>query len=198
MDSKKMIKQMQKGFTLVELLIVVIILAILAAIVVPQFASSTDDAKVSSLDSTLAAMRSSIALYKQQHNAYPGKAPSGATNPSGTAAGTACTALTGASGSGILDAEASFLDQLAFYSDAAGNTCTVGGTAFPFGPYLQKRAIPTNAINTQKTLEIVTTGDLTMAGTGANAGGWKYDTTSGKFIANDTNADTNSSTYDKH
>ena len=115
MNSKKMIKQIQKGFTLVELLIVVIILAILAAIVVPQFASSTDDAKLSSLDSTLAAMRSSIALYKQQHNDYPGKQASGATNPSGATAATACTALTGASGSGAVDVEASFLDQLAYY-----------------------------------------------------------------------------------
>ena len=32
---------MQRGFTLVELLIVVIILAILAAIVIPQFSSAT-------------------------------------------------------------------------------------------------------------------------------------------------------------
>ena len=187
MNSKKMIKQIQKGFTLVELLIVVIILAILAAIVVPQFASSTDDAKLSSLDSTLAAMRSSIALYKQQHNDYPGKQASGATNPSGATAATACTALTGASGSGAVDVEASFLDQLAYYSDSAGNTCTVGGTAFPFGPYLQKREVPTNAINAKKTLEISTSGNLAMVGTGAATGGWKYDTKSGKFIANDTN-----------
>ena len=65
-------RQAQKGFTLVELLIVVIILAILAAIVVPQFASSTDDAKISSLDSTLSNMRSAVDLYRQQHTAYPG------------------------------------------------------------------------------------------------------------------------------
>ena len=65
-------KTAQKGFTLVELLIVVIILALLAAIVVPQFASSTDDAKVSSLDTTLGNVRSVIDLYNQQHGAYPG------------------------------------------------------------------------------------------------------------------------------
>ncbi len=60
-------KAIQQGFTLVELLIVVIILALLAAIVVPQFASSTDDAKLASLDTTLSNVRSAIDLYYQQH-----------------------------------------------------------------------------------------------------------------------------------
>ena len=63
-------KTLQKGFTLVELLIVVIILAILAAILVPQFASSTDDARGSAADSTLANLRSSLDLYYQQHSQH--------------------------------------------------------------------------------------------------------------------------------
>ena len=63
----------QAGFTLVELLIVAIILAILAAIVVPQFASSTDDAQSSALRSNLAGIRSAIDLYTQQHGGtFPG------------------------------------------------------------------------------------------------------------------------------
>ena len=66
-------RQIMQGFTLVELLIVVIILAILAAIVVPQFSSSTLDAKESALDSTLANFRSALDLYYQQHGSrYPG------------------------------------------------------------------------------------------------------------------------------
>ena len=39
------------GFTLVELLIVAVVLAIFAAIVVPQFASTTDEAKESAVES---------------------------------------------------------------------------------------------------------------------------------------------------
>ena len=61
-----------KGFTLVELLIVVIILSILAAIVVPQFASSTTDAKFSALDTNLGSLRAATELYYQQHGHYPG------------------------------------------------------------------------------------------------------------------------------
>ena len=55
------------GFTLVEILIVVIILGILAAIVIPQFTNASQDARKSSLSSQLQTVRSQIELYKLQH-----------------------------------------------------------------------------------------------------------------------------------
>lgn len=58
----------KKGFTLVEILIVVVILGILAAIVIPQFTGASTEAKLSSLVSDLQTMRSQIELYKLQHN----------------------------------------------------------------------------------------------------------------------------------
>jgi len=57
----------KKGFTLIEILIVVIILGILAAIVIPQFSSASGDARKASLQSTAQTLRSQIALYKLQH-----------------------------------------------------------------------------------------------------------------------------------
>src|ERR1700759_603359 len=56
-----------KGFTLVEILIVVIILGILAAIVIPQFTSASQDARKNSLTSQLQTVRSQVELYKLQH-----------------------------------------------------------------------------------------------------------------------------------
>ena len=57
-----------KAFTLVEVLIVVIILGILAAIVVPQFTNASSDAKLSALKTNLQTIRAQIQLYKLQHN----------------------------------------------------------------------------------------------------------------------------------
>jgi general secretion pathway protein G len=57
-----------RGFTLVEILIVVVILGILAAIVVPQFTQASTEAKMNSLCSNLQTLRSQIELYKVQHN----------------------------------------------------------------------------------------------------------------------------------
>ncbi len=185
-------KYSQKGFTLVEVLIVVIILAILAAIVVPQFSSSTQDAKVSSLDTSLANMRSAIDLYHQQHGDYP----SAKTAVPGNCAGTA--------GTGAINTPAAFQDQLAYYTNATGQACTTkddgaGDTnAYPFGPYLKKRDLPTNPISLDATLVVVNAGDLNMAGSNP-AGGWRFDNKTGKFIADDSvNTDANSVTYDKH
>ncbi len=63
----------KKGFTLVEILIVVVILGILAAIVIPQFSDASTEARVSSLTSDLQTVRSQIELYKIQHSdALPG------------------------------------------------------------------------------------------------------------------------------
>jgi general secretion pathway protein G len=63
----------KSGFTLVEILIVVVILGILAAIVIPQFTDASTEAKTSSLASDLQTVRSQIELYKIQHNdALPG------------------------------------------------------------------------------------------------------------------------------
>jgi len=60
------------GFTLVEILIVVVILGILAAIVIPQFTSASDDAKGASLYTQLQTIRSQLELYQVQHNGdYP-------------------------------------------------------------------------------------------------------------------------------
>jgi len=62
----------RKAFTLIEVLIVVVIMAILAATVIPQFSSSTEDAKESSVNFNTRAMRSQIELYKVHHSGnYP-------------------------------------------------------------------------------------------------------------------------------
>jgi len=71
----------KSGFTLVEILIVVVILGILAAIVIPQFTEASTEAKTSSLCTDLQTMRSQIELYKIQHNdALPSSAAVGFIN----------------------------------------------------------------------------------------------------------------------
>src|SRR5437016_12964932 len=55
------------AFTLIEVLIVVVIMAILAATIIPQFTDSTKDAKTSTASFNLATLRSQIQLYRTQH-----------------------------------------------------------------------------------------------------------------------------------
>jgi len=104
-------RSLKKGFTLVEILIVVVILGILAAIVIPQFTSASETAKASSLVTQLQTIRSQLELYQVQHNGdYPdlSAVPTGGT---------------------------SVWDQLTETTDITGALATSGTT---YGPYLQK------------------------------------------------------------
>ena len=185
MNKQRFKKQIMKGFTLVELLIVVIILAILAAIVVPQFASSTDDAKSSALDANLASLRSALDLYYQQHGHYPSAVAAVPTSCSG--AGTAST--------GAIDTSAAFIDQLAFYTNSKGEACSTQGviatpaTYYPYGPYLKKRELPKNPLTDNAAVALVQTGDMLLTGAAAPGAGWKFDSKSGKFIADHVDYD---------
>lgn len=58
---------LKRGFTLIEILIVVVILGILAAIVIPQFTNASEEAAESSAQSQLQTVRSQIELWRIQH-----------------------------------------------------------------------------------------------------------------------------------
>jgi type II secretion system protein G len=80
------------AFTLIEVLIVVVIMAILAATIIPQFTDSTKDAKSSTVKFNLHTLRSQIQLYRTQHN--------GASPAATLAELMASTDASGATGSG--------------------------------------------------------------------------------------------------
>ncbi len=89
------------AFTLIEVLIVVIIMAVLAATIIPQFSSSTTDAKTSSLKFNLHTLRSQIEMYKIHHNNVAPKFSTftnqmtKATDASGSTTGTTATLIYG-------------------------------------------------------------------------------------------------------
>ena len=77
------------GFTLVEILIVVVILGILAGLVVPHFTSAAAESRDNSLRMDLKRMREQLELYELHHGAYPTLANfedqlTGLTDSSGT------------------------------------------------------------------------------------------------------------------
>ena len=142
------------GFTLVEILIVVIILGILAAIVIPQFTSASQDARKNSLTSQLQTLRSQIELYKLQHlDNLPSE---------------------------LIKATGANWSQFTVKTNDQGTTGT--GTAYPFGPYLQ--ADPKNPLNGGTTVLVVAADvapGSNSGGTATNQAGFVINSVNGKI-----------------
>jgi len=79
---------MAKGFTLVEILIVVVILGILAAIVVPQFTNAANEARQGNVETQTSTLENQIELYAAQNNGvYPTVAELNANPANGSVTG---------------------------------------------------------------------------------------------------------------
>jgi prepilin-type N-terminal cleavage/methylation domain-containing protein len=141
------------GFTLVEILIVVVLLGILAAVVIPTVSQGATAARESSLICDLQLMRRVILVYKAQHlEVAPG-------NPNGHAS----------------PGEA-FAAQATKASSAEGQTAEPGTTGYDLGPYLLKvPENPFNKLNSIRAVDAIETGNDTA--------GWQYNPTTGEIRA---------------
>jgi general secretion pathway protein G len=142
------------GFTLIEVLIVVVIMAVLAATIIPQFTASTDDAQESAALHNLHAFRTQIQLYRAEHEgAYPTIADDADSEPS--------------------------LPQL--YSNTnSGGAIGTAGPSFPLGPYMV--SIPNNPYDNKNDIIAYTGTWPPTAATGD--GGWLYKATTGQICLN--------------
>jgi prepilin-type N-terminal cleavage/methylation domain-containing protein len=140
-----------KAFTLVEILIVVVILAILAAVVLPKFSNASAMARASMLADDLRIMRMQIEVYRGQHI---GVAPG---YPGGNAA--------------VEPTEDAFVAQLTLASNAFGETAPINTPSYHYGPYM--RGMPTNPVNGKTTVHVLPAGQA-LPDTGDNSHGWIF------------------------
>ena len=166
----------QAGFTLIEMLIVVIVLGILAMIIIPQITVSTEDAKLATLQTNLNTMRNAIELYYHQHNqTYPGAIDN--TDGEGATATVSAAAT-------------AFIAQLVTYTEVSGKAAgdSEDLTGILYGPYIKTATLPKNPFtNTSDlTCDITVTDVTTRTAAPADDTAWRFYVKTGVFIANDS------------
>ena len=148
-DKKNSVRSETSGFTLIEILIVVVLLGIMAAMVIPKFSTATAESRESMLLEDLRILKAQIGVYRAQHwDVAPGY-PNGDTS--------------------INPTEADFVAQLTLYTDEDGVTNAVQTDRFKYGPYM--REIPDNPINGLPTVEVINDGGA-LPGVGNDSHGW--------------------------
>ena len=159
--------QQQKGFTLIEILIVVFLIGILATIIAPYIINSTEDAKLNTLKNNLYSLRNAIESYYYQHgNMYP--------------------AHIRLSGGGLNDKNGEYFSkQLTRYTSFDGVVSDVKDDTYKFGPYISGGALPNNPFKGNNLVKInhVRT-DITWRNV-ATENGWKFYGNTGILMAND-------------
>lgn len=161
------------GFTLVEILIVVVILGILAAIVVPELTSASRQARENVMKDDIRFMREQILRYRIQHDdvcpGYPAGVPAG------------------------VPSEANVVAQMTQYSDARGNANAVYTDVFRYGPYLTR--IPDNPITGVSGILVVVNGAAIPAPDKTQPYGWMFKPETLEFIPNLPGADLEGKPY---
>jgi prepilin-type N-terminal cleavage/methylation domain-containing protein len=164
--------KMPRAFTLVEILIVVVVLGILAAIVIPTVADSTTAAKESALTHDLHMLRRYILVYTSQHLEVSPGYPDGATDQTPT--------------------EQAFVEQITMASNTRGQTAATGTPGYNRGPYLLK--IPINPFNKKTTVEVLDDGDSFPAAAD-DSHGWIYKPLTSEVRADNTGTDASGKAY---
>ncbi len=147
-----------RAFTLVEILIVVVLLGVLAAIVVPSMAGYTGSARRTTLAMNLNLLRRFIPVYTSQHGEIHPGYPNGDINATPT--------------------EQAFVDQATLASNKYGETAPRGTPGYPLGPYISN--VPPNPFNKLATVGFIAAGDNFPAAADGQYG-WLYNPATGEI-----------------
>jgi prepilin-type N-terminal cleavage/methylation domain-containing protein len=126
-----------KGFTLVEILIVVVLLGVIAGVVIPSVGRSTTNARETTLAMNLSLLRRFIPVYTSHHVDVPPGYPNGDRSAAPT--------------------EEAFVEQATMSSTTGGQTAPRGTANYKWGPYISD--IPANPFNKLDTLLMLADGE---------------------------------------